>query len=102
MKAPSELLLTIPASFMSLTAGGGEATSPNYQTGLESPFRLARRADPLLIVVAIWDGVWKAIGMWKSARNNQIGWFICIAILNTGGILPSIGVVWCQKNNHKL
>ena len=57
---------------------------------------------PLLIVVAIWDGVWKAIGMWKSARNNQIGWFICIAILNTGGILPSIGVVWCQKNNHKL
>ena len=45
MKAPSELLLTIPASFMSLTAGGGEATSPNYEPGLESPSRLARRAD---------------------------------------------------------
>ncbi|WP_425568771.1 DUF5652 family protein [Ravibacter arvi] len=24
--------------------------------------------------------------MWKTARNNQLGWFICIALINTVGI----------------
>jgi hypothetical protein len=27
---------------------------------------------PVLVLLAFWDGVWKAIGMWKSARNNQL------------------------------
>ena len=28
---------------------------------------------PLMIVLlAIWDGVWKLIALWKSARTNQI------------------------------
>ncbi len=55
---------------------------------------------PLLLFAALWDGVWKAIGMWKSARNNQIAWFICIAIFNTVGILPIIYVLWCQKDRN--
>jgi hypothetical protein len=45
---------------------------------------------PVLILVALWDGVWKVIGMWKSASNNQLAWFICIAIFSTAGILPII------------
>ena len=38
--------------------------------------------------------------MWKSARNNQLAWFICLAIFNTVGILPIIYVVWCQKDRN--
>jgi hypothetical protein len=45
---------------------------------------------PLIAVVAIWDSVWKLIGMWKAARNNHLAWFICIFIFNTLGILPII------------
>lgn len=48
---------------------------------------------PLLIILAIWEGVWKLIALWKSARNNQLGWFICIAIFNTAGILPIIYIL---------
>ena len=55
---------------------------------------------PLIIFLAIWDGVWKVIGMWKSARNNQLGWFICIAIFNTVGILPIIYVLLCQRDRN--
>jgi hypothetical protein len=57
---------------------------------------------PLLVLLALWDGVWKAIGMWKSARNNQVGWFVCIAIFNTVGILPIVYLALCQrdKNDH--
>lgn len=58
-------------------------------------------AIPLLILIAIWDGVWKAIGMWKSARNNQLAWFVCIAIFNTVGILPILYLTCCQKNRNQ-
>ena len=50
-----------------------------------------------LILVAIWDGVWKLIALWKSARNNQLAWFICIAIFNTIGILPIVYIMFFQK-----
>ncbi len=55
---------------------------------------------PILILLALWDGVWKAIAMWKSGRNNQLAWFICLAIFNTVGILPIIYLLWCQKNRN--
>ena len=50
-----------------------------------------------LVLIAIWDGVWKVIAMWKSARNNQLAWFICLAIFNTAGILPILYILLFQK-----
>lgn len=50
-----------------------------------------------LILVAIWDGVWKLIAMWKSARQRQLAWFICLAIFNTAGILPILYILLFQK-----
>lgn len=48
---------------------------------------------PIIIIVAIWDVIWKIIAMWKSARANKLAWFICIAIFNTMGILPIIYIL---------
>jgi len=56
---------------------------------------------PIIIILAIWDGVWKCIGMWKSARNKQLAWFICIVVFNTIGILPIIYLLWCQKDRNQ-
>ena len=50
-----------------------------------------------IILAAIWDGVWKLIAQWKSARNNQLPWFICIALFNTIGILPILYILFWQK-----
>lgn len=50
-----------------------------------------------LITVIIWDGVWKLIAMWKSARAGQLAWFICLAIFNTAGILPILYLLLFQK-----
>jgi hypothetical protein len=50
-----------------------------------------------LILLAIWDGVWKLIAMWKSARKRQLAWFICLAIFNTAGILPILYILFFQK-----
>ena len=50
-----------------------------------------------LVMLAIWDGVWKLIALWKSARHNQLAWFICLAIFNTAGILPILYLWLFQK-----
>lgn len=50
-----------------------------------------------LILVALWDGVWKLIALWKSARHNQLAWFICLAIFNTVGLLPMLYILLFQK-----
>ena len=51
----------------------------------------------IVIILALWEIVWKIIAMWKAARNNHLAWFICIAIFNTAGILPIVYVLM-QKN----
>jgi len=51
----------------------------------------------VVVIVAIWDGVWKLIAMWKSARHDQLAWFICLAVFNTVGILPILYILCFQK-----
>ena len=57
---------------------------------------------PILILLALWDGVWKVIGMWKSARHNQLAWFVCLALFNTLGILPIVYLAFCQKDRNQV
>lgn len=45
---------------------------------------------PIIIILSLWETVWKIIAMWHSARNNDMAWFISIAIINTIGILPIV------------
>jgi hypothetical protein len=52
---------------------------------------------PVLIILSLWESVWKIIALWKSARNNHLAWFICIAIINTIGILPIIYIFTHKK-----
>jgi hypothetical protein len=52
---------------------------------------------PVFVVLALWESVWKLIAFWKSARNNQLAWFVCIGIFNTIGILPIVYLLWFQK-----
>lgn len=53
---------------------------------------------PVIIILAVWESIWKMIALWKSARNNHLAWFICIGVLNTVGILPIIYVLMHKKN----
>jgi len=51
----------------------------------------------VLAILFVWELIWKLIGMWKAAKNNKIAWFICIALINTGGILPIIYLLLSKK-----
>jgi uncharacterized membrane protein len=52
---------------------------------------------PTIIIISIWDIVWKLIAMWKAARADHLAWYICIAIFNTIGILPIIYILLHRK-----
>jgi hypothetical protein len=54
---------------------------------------------PVIIIVAIWDTVWKLIAMWKAAQNKHLAWFICIFIFNTIGILPIIYILLYKEKS---
>ena len=48
---------------------------------------------PIIIILIIWETVWKLIALWKAGRNNHLAWFICIALINTIGILPIVYIL---------
>lgn len=42
------------------------------------------------ILLIFLDVTLKAVALWKSARADQMGWFIALIVFNTMGILPII------------
>jgi len=52
----------------------------------------------LFVILILWDFTWKVIALWKAARNNQLVWFVCIAVFNTIGILPIIYILRDMRN----
>jgi len=55
---------------------------------------------PVIIILIIWEAIWKLIAMWKAGRNNHLAWFICIALINTAGILPIIYILMHRKKSE--
>lgn len=53
-----------------------------------------------LVLLIIWESIWKAIGLWKSARHGQMAWFVCIIIFNTVGILPIVYILFFQRKEE--
>ena len=51
----------------------------------------------IIVILALFDAVMKAIALWKAGRNNHLLWFIFIAIFNTIGILPIIYLIWQKR-----
>ena len=51
----------------------------------------------LLGIILIWTAFWKLFGLWKSARNKHLIWFIVIAIINPVGILSILYIYVFSK-----
>jgi len=54
-----------------------------------------------VLVIAIWELIWKGIALWKCGRQKQLAWYICILIFNTAGILPIIYLLFFQRRPRK-
>lgn len=64
---------------------------------LASFFGFSTAVVLIFLLITIWEGVWKGIALWKSGRHKQLGWFICLLVINTAGILPIIYILFFQK-----
>lgn len=53
----------------------------------------------LLAVAIVWSIIWKGFALWKSARNNQPAWFVCLLVINTVGILEIVYISFFQKRS---
>lgn len=54
----------------------------------------------LILLLILWELVWKAIALWKAARNNHLAWYICVLIFNTIGILPIVYILLQRKKTE--
>ena len=51
-----------------------------------------------MIPLIIWSITWKAIDIWKAARNRQLGWFLVLFIINSAGLLPILYIYYYQRD----
>lgn len=49
------------------------------------------REEPLLFiglaVILLWSTIWKGFALYRAGANQSPGWFVCLLIFNTLGIL---------------
>ena len=55
----------------------------------------------IIIIVALWNIVWKGMALWKAAKNNSKSWFIFLLIINTLGILEILYIYYFSKKKNK-
>jgi len=54
--------------------------------------------NPILIwLIILWTLPWKGVALWRSARNNQKGWFVALLVLNTLAVLEIIYIFFFSK-----
>ena len=41
-----------------------------------------------IAVLLVWELIWKAFGLWHSARKNDKFWFVVILLVNLAGLVP--------------
>ncbi len=52
---------------------------------------------PILFLILAWTLPWKAVALWKAARNDHKKWFVVILILNTLAILEITYIFYFSK-----
>ena len=51
----------------------------------------------LLSLFIIWSLTWKGLALWHSAKRDEKIWFIVLLLINLGGILEIIYLVFIAK-----
>ena len=78
-------------------------TYPDAVTYIASLFGLPYAVTfGIVVALALWTIVWKGLGLWKAARNQQKYWFILFLIINDLGILEMIYLLWFRKDKKRM
>lgn len=72
-----------------------------YQAMMYSLYQQPGNFLVILVLLSVWELVWKGFGLWHAAENKQKGWFIAMLLLNTLGLLPVIYLVWFKPKRRR-
>ena len=50
-----------------------------------------------IVLLIIWELVWKGIALWHAARMGKTVWFIALLLVNSVGILPLFFLWYTRK-----
>lgn len=53
-----------------------------------------------IIIISVWDTIWKLMAMWKAAERKSKAWFVLLSIINSVGILPIIYLVFVARRGN--
>ena len=54
------------------------------------------QANLAILVVIVWDLIWKAIALWRSARLGHKYFFVILLIVNSVGIVPIVYLLYLK------
>jgi hypothetical protein len=54
-----------------------------------------------ILLLVLWTLPWKAIALWRAARNRHLAWYICIFIFNTLAILEIVYIFGYSKKKSE-
>jgi len=57
--------------------------------------------SPIIYLIIAWTLPWKAMALWKAARNSHKKWFVALLILNTLAILEIIYIFYFAKKKNE-
>ena len=55
-----------------------------------------------IVALVLWVLPWKAVALWKAARNNDKAWFAVLLFVNTLAILEILYIFVFSKKKKKL
>lgn len=55
----------------------------------------------IVVVLAIWQLVWKGLALWRAAQNKSKWWFIIMLITNDLGIIEILYLFIFSKRGKK-
>jgi methionyl-tRNA synthetase len=50
-----------------------------------------------LVILLVWQSIWKGIAMWKAARNHHLVWFIVFLVVNLLAIPEILYLIFWSK-----
>ena len=53
-----------------------------------------------LLVVVLWELVWKGLALWYAAKEGKKRWFIALLVVNSLGILPILYLIWFREKKE--
>lgn len=55
----------------------------------------------IIVLLALWDGVWRLLAMWKATKKGEKIWFVLLGVISSLGILPIVYYFFLAKKDNK-